>query len=284
LGFDQYAGNDPYFNGIDTVIPYGSQFFPEPVTPRIIHHITGNTMIKMEYQYSRHRYPGLVNQNNQDKPCKWDWMKVSQPTIVAKNRRSVEQRQMEAQLELAEQVKKPEGCNRGFVLEGNPVEIAEENEQDGKVHSSSDFELGYDHVYKSEQLVGIRFGLNIPPGVKITSGKISFKTKQASSNPVFMKILIEVTSDSVNFEEKKISDRIVEKKVLWTIRDSWAKGISVSTPDLSSLIQSIIDRPDWQPGNIVTFIIGGVNSNSPNTRTLESSTDTIQLVVDFCST
>jgi len=77
-------------------------------------------------------------------------------------------------------------------------------------------------------------------------------------------IEIEDSDDAARFNSinDKISDRtLTGNSVTWNI-SGWTGGEESSeqlTPDLTSLVQEIIDRPGWAPGNGMAFIISGEN-------------------------
>jgi len=110
-------------------------------------------------------------------------------------------------------IERPEGCHRGYLFEGRPKEVAEESEVDGHLHSNSDLDFGYDLLYKSEQIIGIQFPLNIPAGVTITSAHIQFTVSETSLYPVYYKIQIEDIADSAPFSSSYgVTERDFQKK------------------------------------------------------------------------
>ncbi len=137
-----------------------------------------------------------------------------------------------------------------------------EEQPDGSVNlTSSDLELVTD---KESQLIGVRFeGIDLPKGANIRSAAIQFTCDETSSDETVLQIAAEDSSQAARFSEKTrdISSRPrTTAQVLWK-PEPWtqvgAAEAAQQTPDLADLVQSIIDRPDWEAGNPLAFIISG---------------------------
>ena len=148
-----------------------------------------------------------------------------------------------------------------------------EERSSGNVNlTSSDLELVEDGGL-GNQTVGLRFnGLNIPQGANIASAYIQFTADENSNvNPCTMTIY-GVDSDNVpnipsgNFG---ISNQPrTANSVSWTPSDWLAIGDSgpaQQTPSLTSIIQEIVDRPNFSSSSSIALIIEGVGR-----RTAES--------------
>ena len=138
-----------------------------------------------------------------------------------------------------------------------------EEAQDGAVKlDSSDLEFFKDD--KLDQVIGMRFRqLQIPRGQVLKSARIQFTAKDPSTEPTEFIFKIEDNVDAVQFknEAKHISSRkTTESEVRWSPEPWETKGASSKpqrSPNLVSLIQPIIDRDDWNPGNSIAFIVSG---------------------------
>ena len=136
--------------------------------------------------------------------------------------------------------------------------------------SSSDLELGEDK--EEAQEVGVRFnGLGIPEGAQVTYAAIQFTVDEISLGPC--QVLIETTVgadvDAFTSDAENLSRRIRSlEQVSWDISD-WKRigesGEDQRTPDLSSLLQEVIDQPEWNPGESMVFLLSGTGR-----RTAES--------------
>ena len=115
--------------------------------------------------------------------------------------------------------------------------------------NSSDLELGTQGT--NDQLVGMRFGVDVPPGSQVLSAYVQFSVDERSTGPASLSIGIEATDDALPAvtQAQDLSSRSrSQTSVSWAPPD-WptvaATGVEQRTPDLSVLIQEIIDRPGW---------------------------------------
>ncbi len=148
---------------------------------------------------------------------------------------------------------------------------AEENTDTGAVsRTSTDLELITDGA--KDQLVGIRFiGLNIPPGAVIVNAYLQFTVDEVSTGAAALTITGEDTDDALTFSstDGDISSRATtDATVDWAPAD-WdtvgESGLDQQTPDISAIIQEIIDRGGWTADSALALTISGTG-----TRTAES--------------
>jgi len=129
-------------------------------------------------------------------------------------------------------------------------------------------------VESSNHTIGLRFdNLNIPSGVTITSAVVDFVAKSDYSGNPTLTIKAHDVDDSETFTNVggNISGRPVTTGVNWT-PGNWTQDEVYQTPDLSGLVQSIVNRTGWCGGNSLSFIVtgtggerGGVSfDNHPN--------------------
>jgi len=139
---------------------------------------------------------------------------------------------------------------------------AEENSSGGVDLSSSDLELVQE---SSNQTVGIRFnGVNIPRHSPVRNAYIQFTCDETSNqNPCNLIIQGQAADNASTFTttNKNISSRSrTAASVNWS-PPVWNSvgmaGPGQRTPDLSSIIQEIVNRPGWSQGNSVAVIITG---------------------------
>ncbi len=168
---------------------------------------------------------------------------------------------------------------------------AEENLTTHKVITNgSDLELGWESEDKnSAQLVGIRFpNINITPKSKIHRAYIQFTQDEAkNANPFKVTLYAEKTDNALPFDndDNNLSERILSKsKVLWQSDKKWVvlkeSGKLQRTPDLSLMLQELVDNPKWQLGNAVSFLIKGTGTRTA--EPFESGPDAApKLVVEY---
>ncbi|MGQ0849766.1 MAG: PKD domain-containing protein [Actinomycetota bacterium] len=142
---------------------------------------------------------------------------------------------------------------------GSAIDDAEENTSGRVSLASSDLELVTD---KTLQLVGMRWGsLNIPQGALITSAWVQFTADRTETGTIDLLIRTEQADSALAFVNVKfnISQRPRGEGVTWA-PGAWVRhdaGPDQRTPDLSSIVQQVIDRPGWVAGNSLVLVITG---------------------------
>lgn len=137
------------------------------------------------------------------------------------------------------------------------------------------------------QIVGLRFdSLQIPAGSKVLSAYIEF-TAAASEGattpppaPV-LRITGQSSASAAPFQSGlyDISNRRTNfgttATVNWT-PGAWSNGSTYQTPDISAVIQEVVNRPDWANGNALALLIDAptttVNNSRRQARSYDSST------------
>ena len=151
----------------------------------------------------------------------------------------------------------------------NGYNDAEEIWSDGSgdmSRSSSDLELGFDG--DEGQLVGMRFkDVTIPAGSTITHAYIEFTADESHSGHSRLEFYGEATGSAEAFSgnDYDISNRLWgDANPAW-YPDEWQRGNIYRSVNLFTLIQEIIDHPDWESGNDMAVFVFGTG-----TRTAES--------------
>ncbi len=170
-----------------------------------------------------------------------------------------------------------------FVPEGSVVRVpvssvpsggnddAEENASSGAVNlTSGDLELVQDGT--TPQTVGVRFaGVDLPQGATILSATLQFTVDEATGGPASLTIRGEGSNSAAPFTSASadVSDRpTTGAAVTWSPPD-WttigSAGPAQRPPDLAAIVQEIVARPGWAPGNALAFLVTGTGR-----RTAES--------------
>lgn len=162
--------------------------------------------------------------------------------------------------------------------------------------TSSDLELVTEN---QEQAIGLRYAnVSIPQGATITSAYLQFRVDEVStSGNVDVAFLVENTDDAQAYSPStnNISGRPYSNAdtILWNI-NQWPNvgtvGSDQQSPDLSTLIQAIVDKQTWFSGNALALLAIdpqrlGISGYAGNTgrRTAESfdGSGGPQLVVEY---
>lgn len=138
-----------------------------------------------------------------------------------------------------------------------------ENRQDGSMSlAGSDLELG--EKAGKAQHVGLRFnGVHLPRGAKITRAYVQFTADEVQRGATRVVIRAQASDHAPAFRSTrhnvayraKTSRRVVWRPAPWArVGDA---GTAQRTPDLAGVLQEVIDRPGWRPGNSVALTFGG---------------------------
>ena len=161
---------------------------------------------------------------------------------------------------------------------------AEENEE-GKVDlGSSDLELVED---STNQLVGVRFNkIKLSRDDVIRSAYLQFTCDKTSGKPTSLIIAAEDSGNATRFtdDDHDLSSRsLTSKEVGWNPETWLLPGGSAKahrTPNLAPIIESVIRRPDWKPGNSLAFLISGTGKRVASAWSEKASNKAAKLVMD----
>ena len=135
---------------------------------------------------------------------------------------------------------------------------AEERVSDGNMNlGSTDLEM---ILEASDQIVGIRFrNINIPQGATILRAWIEFEADESDSGATNLTIHGEDIDDAPIFTNgnSNISNRTTTTASVSWSPGAWSTNDRNETPDLSSIVQEIVDRAGWASDNEMVFIITG---------------------------
>ncbi len=128
--------------------------------------------------------------------------------------------------------------------------------------TSSDLELVLDGA--GNQTVGMRFtDIYVPQGATILDAYIQFTTDEPTSGITTLSIEGEAHDNAplfTNTDFNVSSRQRTAAAVPWSPPPWLTVGeasIDQQTPDLSPIIQEIVDRPGWQAGNSLAFLVTG---------------------------
>ena len=152
--------------------------------------------------------------------------------------------------------------------------------------NSSDLELGFDGSTK--QLVGMKFdNLNIPQGATIRSAYIEFRAKDNSSGTLNLNITGERADSAATFSasNSNVSGRLKTTASVNWAPGSWSSEAAYSTPDLTAVVQEIVNRAGWARGNEMAFYVSTTsNSNTRRAYSRDGSTSKApKLVINYDS-
>jgi len=149
---------------------------------------------------------------------------------------------------------------------------AEEGVDEGVDRGNDDLALIHDvDGVDEDQVVGVRFqDIPVPQGARIKRAYVQFTAYpyDPGSEKTDLVLHAELAANAKPFSPLKHNITSRPKTVVsvkwspepWTVGDE--RSNKQRTPDLSSLIQEVVDQPDWQKGNALVLVISGSGSRN----------------------
>ena len=148
---------------------------------------------------------------------------------------------------------------------------AEEKDSSGNV-TTNNGDLDLTESGGGTQTTGIRFLPAIPPGATIVSAYIQFTADEVRSSATSLTIKGQNSGNAPTFTSANgsISARATTgSSVTWSSVPSWNNigdaGVAQRTPDLSSIIQEVVNGSGWSSGNGLAIIITGTGKRPAET-------------------
>jgi len=123
--------------------------------------------------------------------------------------------------------------------------------------------------WRGDQHIGLRFdGMLLPQGVQVVLAKVYFTAASAAGNgPSALSVAMEAADDAppIGFALFELSSRTYGPSVAWSV-PTWntvdASGPDQHTSDLTPLVQQLVSRQGWVPGNAMLVGITGTGLRS----------------------
>ncbi|MGH7731506.1 MAG: Ig-like domain-containing protein [Candidatus Eiseniibacteriota bacterium] len=147
---------------------------------------------------------------------------------------------------------------------------AEESASGSMNLASSDIDMTFD---LSQQKIGLRFNLvAVPQGADITGAYVQFHVDETSSEATSLTVRGQLADSPGTFTSASgnISARPPTLAGVPWSPPPWlavgAAGTDQRTPDLSPVIQEIVDRPGWVSGNSLVLLVTGTGRRVAQSR------------------
>jgi len=114
--------------------------------------------------------------------------------------------------------------------------------------------------------IGLRFQLNIPKDATIDSAKITFRYNSSDFSNTNCSLIIKAVDSDDCVQWSAINPPVNNSKILTTV--SWSangyfyKTDTYDTPDITTLIQAIVNRAGWVANNYIGLVVE--NNGSPS--------------------
>ena len=145
---------------------------------------------------------------------------------------------------------------------------AEQNLGSGAMDLSSD-----DLDLRSSDVSAMRFALQVPQGASVSEARVSFVAKGNTSgaNTLVFRIQAANNANAFTSSNSNLSGRSTSSSSVSWSPASWTDGQTYTSPDLSGLIQAVVNRSGWASGNSVVLLVSasGSNSNKRAARTYD---------------
>lgn len=127
---------------------------------------------------------------------------------------------------------------------------------------SSTLYLGNNHSSRP-QATGIRFSnIQVPRNAVISSAYLEFTARYSNSGTSNLSIRVQESDNAPTFSWSNpvtSSARSYSSTVSWTA-PNWTSDVTYQTSDIGSLVQSVVNRGGWNPGNAMAFDIRGTGT------------------------
>ena len=153
----------------------------------------------------------------------------------------------------------------GETFEASTDDAEQENDEIDTLFDD-DIDAGWEGEATDQNILtaGMRFQ-NVPvaQGAQIEAAFINVWSHEAKEVDDVARLTIygEATDNAETFtEDALITDRpATEASILWLVNQEWGLYSQEQTPDLTPIVQEIVNRDGWQPGNAMAFVFRGEN-------------------------
>ncbi|MEL6653569.1 MAG: SdiA-regulated domain-containing protein, partial [Bacteroidota bacterium] len=169
----------------------------------------------------------------------------------------------------------------------NSSDDAEEYISNGVVDlTSTDLELGNENG--NLQYIGLRFpNVNLPLGSVIINAYVQFTVDEATTVATNTTIRAQDAANPITFSlvNTDISSRPLTtasvnwSPVLWNVVGQ--AGPNQQTPNLNTVLQEVVNRPDWAPGQAIAIVIEGLGGRRTAEAYDGSPSDAAVLVIEY---
>jgi hypothetical protein len=145
--------------------------------------------------------------------------------------------------------------------------------------SSSDLEFGHDPSH-GDQVVAVRFvDLGIPAGARILWAEVVFTADGRSDGELRLLVWGERAADGAPFVEDAarepsggLSSRArTDATVPWSLEEAWRAGERYATPDLSAIVQEVVDLDGWHADAVLVLLFEAAETGTTFRRAVSVS-------------
>ncbi len=153
-------------------------------------------------------------------------------------------------------------------------------EEDGGSVSTTSAQLNVSGTVK----VGFRFtDINLPEEAPIRSAYLEFYSADDDGGTLQAEVRVQLTGDAEAFSRHStIDDRAWSSAVSWTDSEYRSNNERFRTPNIGSLVQTIVARDDWTLGNDIAFLVDRTSGDDRDIESYDgSAARAAKLIVTF---
>lgn len=149
-------------------------------------------------------------------------------------------------------------------------ESSDDAEQENDVMDKlfdDDLDMGWEGDDFNILSTGLRFtNIEIPQGAKIDSAYLEIYAHEAELDTAKVTIYGEAADNAVTFD----MDNLILKRPKtiasynWVVTEKWKIWTKYRTPDITPIIQEIVDRQGWKNGNALALVFKGQDQGASN--------------------
>jgi hypothetical protein len=177
---------------------------------------------------------------------------------------------------------------------GASTDDAEEQTTGSMSMSSSKLDMMLDvgTTTNTNAMIGMRFlGLGIPSGTTITNAYLQFTAAQVQTGPITLTMQAQAADDApaLTSTKRSLTSRTrTAAAVTWNVT-SWVQvndsGSAERSPDLTAVVQEVVNRAGWTPTSALTLLVTGTGSGVRVARSYDGApTQAALLHVEYQST
>jgi hypothetical protein len=152
-----------------------------------------------------------------------------------------------------------------ITLDLSTDDVEQENDEVDS-YFDDDLDAGWEGAPEDQNLLtlGLRFiDITIPQGAIIDSAFVVFHAHEGKSSEdvAMLTVVGEATDNAITFDEANFNDDFLltdrpqtDAAVEWTVAEDWVIWQPYKTSDIAPVIQEIVNRPGWAPGNAIALI------------------------------
>ncbi len=165
-----------------------------------------------------------------------------------------------------EEIAPPPAATLNYRIAAGADDVEEKLSTGAMYLGSSDIELGEDPALNGAQVVGLRFqSLYIPQGAQINSAYLEFTVDEAYSVTSDVEIRAQAADRATAFASTNFdltARPLTAAATPWSIPAWNTIGATQRSPDISAVLQEVINRDGWSHNGSVAFVINGTGQRT----------------------